>query len=230
MKNSINTTANIVTRRIKRKFDHKKKVMLNIDIEYPHITLLKRSFAQMKININFFSIANKFHRYAMNTLLPNAIDQYEMALKNGYPFNAYEAIMKYTVTLNNNCTLSTYFDQYEYTDGAHGNTLRISTTHSLQTGKIIELKDLFKNVPNYKEVILKQIQIQADENLVKYPGIYFEDYKKLIVQYFNEDSFYLSPTTINFYYQHYDIAPYSTGIVVFSIPYEKAGIKSPQCI
>jgi hypothetical protein len=230
MRKTINTKANIVTRKMQRQFEHKNEVMLNVDIEYPSIGMLKGGLAQMKININYFSIANKFYRYAMNTLFPNAIEQHDMAIKNGYPFNPYEAVMKYTVMLNDNCNISTYFDQYEYTGGAHGNTLRTSSTHSLQTGDIIELKDLFKNTENYKALIIEQIQIKADEILTVYPGIYFDNYKELIVENFNVDNFYLTPTTIDFYYQQYDIAPYSTGIVVFSIPYEKLGIKSPQCI
>jgi len=230
MKNLVNNSAIIADRKMKRQFDHKEKVMLNVDIEYPSVTLPKDRIVQMKININFFSVANKFYRYAMNTLFPDAVEQYETSIAQNIPFNPYEAVMKYTVTLNDNCSLSTYFDQYEYTSGAHGNTLRSSSTHSLQTGNIIELKDLFKDNENYKDLILEQIQIKADEILTIYPGIYFDDYKKLIVENFNVDSFYLKPKAIDFYYQQYDIAPYSTGIVVFSIPYKKLEIKGPHCI
>ncbi|MNP35104.1 hypothetical protein D3C76_1284230 [compost metagenome] len=203
--------------------------MINIDIEYPSITLPQGRLIQIKINRYYQDLATKFYRYSIDTLLPAAIDQYESSLKDGFPFNAYEVVMKYTVTLNYNCTLSTYFDQYQYTGGAHGNTLRLSNTWNLQTGNTIRLKDLFSDKSNYKDTVIKQVQIQAKENLIKNPGIYFENYEDLIVQNFNEDNFYLTQNSVNIYYQQYDIAPYSTGIVVFDIPYSDLGVKSPKC-
>jgi len=230
MKIPINTTANITTKRIKKKFTHKSTNIINIDIEYPNINLSKGKFIQMKINSSYFSVANNFYSYAVNTLLHNAMEQYEMSQKEDYPFNPYDVVMRYTITLNSNCTLSTYFDQYQYTGGAHGSTLRLSSSYSLQTGNIITLKDLFKNNTNYKDLIIKELQTQADQNLLINPGIYFDNYKTLIEENFNEDSFYLSQKTIDFYYGQYEIAPYSTGIVVFSIPYQKLEINSPQCI
>ncbi|MDF2866427.1 MAG: hypothetical protein K0R72_1245 [Clostridia bacterium] len=203
--------------------------MVNVNIEYPIITLAKDPNVQKKINIHFIKVANEFYNYALNTLLPNAIEQYEASIKQDYPFNPYEAFMKYTLTLNDNCTLSTYYDQYEYTGGAHGMTIRSSDTFNLQNGNIIKLKDLFKENPDYKNMIIKEIQIQADKNLAENPGIYFDNYKALISENFNENNFYLTQKTINFYYQQYDIAPYSSGIVTFAIPYENLKIKSPQC-
>jgi hypothetical protein len=61
------------------------------------------------------------------------------------------------------------------------------------------------------------------------PGIYFDDYKKLIVENFNPQSFIITPDSLDFYYQQYDIAPYASGIIVFSIPYEDLGIPKPHC-
>ena len=230
MKNFFNTSADITTRKIQKNFSHKGQIVIKIDIEYPNISLGKSKNIQIKINSSYFNIAHKFYKYAINTLLPDAIQQYEMSAKQGYPFNPYDVVMKYTITLNNDCTLSTYFDQYQYTGGAHGSTLRLSNTYNLQNGNIIILKDLFQKNKNYKDLIIQQIQIQADQNLVSNPGIYFDNYKMLIEENFKEDSFYLSNKTINFYYQQYEIAPYSTGIVVFNIPYENLRINSPQCI
>lgn len=229
-KNFVNNSANIVTKRIKKGFNYKDKLMVNVDIEYPNISLPKGYLVQAKINSNYSKIANSFYHYAANILLPNAIEQYENSIKLDYPFNPYEAVMKYTVTLNNNCTLSTYYDQYEYTGGAHGNTLRTSDNFNLQNADNIKLKDLFNTNVNYKNLLIKEIIIQADENLAKDPGIYFDDYKKLIIENFNENSFYLTEKAVNIYYQQYDIAPYSTGIVVFSIPYKNLEIKGPHCI
>lgn len=61
------------------------------------------------------------------------------------------------------------------------------------------------------------------------PGVYFDDYRKLIAQYFNEEQYYLTPQGVAIYYQQYEIAPYSTGIVVFTVPYDVLGWK-PSCM
>lgn len=203
--------------------------MLNVNIEYPIISLPIVHPAQKKINLNYITVANSFFNYAKKTLLPNAIEQYEASIKQNYPFHPYEAFMKYTVTLKDNCTISTYYDQYEYTGGAHGNTIRLSDTHNLQNGNIIKLKDLFKGNVNYNAIIIKEIIAQAHKNIIKEPGIYFDNYEKLIVENYKEEHFYLTPKTVDIYYQQYDIAPYSSGIIVFSIPYENLGIQSPHC-
>jgi len=60
--------------------------------------------------------------------------------------------------------------------------------------------------------------MQADENMQQQP-IYFEDYRNLIVQHFNPASYYLSNDGLVIYYQQYEIAPYATGIVEFTIPF-----------
>lgn len=230
MNNIMNRKANVTNNKIMRHVKYKDMIVLKIDIEYPTITLFNETYVQMKINSIFYNIANQFFINALYTLLPSAIEQYEYEVKEGYPFNPYEAVMKYNTTLNDNCTLSTYFDQYEYTGGAHGNTLRLSNTLNLQNGNIINLEDLFRNNQNYIENILNYINIQAKQNTIDNPGIYFDNYPELIIQNFNKNNFYLTGEAVNIYYQQYEIAPYSTGIVVFELPYKNLGIKGPYCI
>ena len=75
-------------------------------------------------------------------------------------------------------------------------------------------------------MLIDQILRQADENIQQNPGINFEDYHALIVKYFNEEHYYLTPSGVAIYYQQYEIAPYSTGIVVFTISY----MEPPSCM
>lgn len=229
MRNILNTSANITTKKIKKKFNHKGKNILNVDIEYPYIKLSKGYIVAKKINSSYFLTANKFYNKATKILLPMAIEQYLQSIKESYPFNPYDAVMKYTITQNSNCILSTYFDQYEYTGGAHGMTLRTSSTFSLQNGEVITLKNIFKGKINYKRIIIDEIKKQATKNVIDSPGIYFENYLELIEKSFNENSFYLTQDAINIYFQQYDIAPYASGIIVFNLTYKELGIKAPSC-
>lgn len=229
MPRTINIRANIKVRKIKKDFEFNSVVMLTVDIEYPEISLKQSPIIQFLINRAYKNEAEKFYKYAEDTLLKDAISNYKQSIANNYPFNPFDAVMKFTVTLNKSCRLSTYFDKYEYTGGAHGNTIRTSQNYNLQSGRKIQLKDLFGRGENYRKIVLDEILKIAEKNMSESPGIYFEDYKNLIVKYFNPQSFNLTPNAVAIYYQQYEIGPYVSGIVTFSIPYEDLGVKKPTC-
>ena len=225
-----NNKAEIVSRVIHKEFKNSNNIVLvTLDITYPEIYLRHSEETEDRINRQYSLQALEFYSHAATTLVKDAQQEYEDSIKNGFPFRPYDAVMKYTVTLNANCHLSTYFDKYEYTGGAHGNTIRVSDNWDLQTGRYIELEDLFRSGENYREMIIAEIIKIAEKEMADDPYIFFDDYKKLIVEYFNEESFNLNPKTLSIYYQQYDIGPYVSGIVVFEIPYETLGINKPQC-
>lgn len=189
--------------------------VLAYKIEYPEF---QSKFYQMSLKLinDFYKAKALEQQKRYETELFNmAVEQYKDAIENNFPVRVFEALVVYKLTYNTSCIISLYFDQYEYTGGAHGNTIRYSQTWNLQKARRIELNKLFGCSINYKEYILKQVE----EQIQKDPSIYFEDYEKLIVETFNADSFYCTPQGIIIYYQQYDIAPYSSGIREFLIPY-----------
>lgn len=197
--------------------------ILTLNIKYPIININNSPRAEENINNQISVQVNEYIEYASNTLYNQAMNTYANSLKNNFPFHSYEAYMVYTITYNYNCFLSLYTDNYEYTGGAHGNTIRTSNTWELCTGQNIYLYCFFKPYTDYTHMLIQEIIAQAEENLKENPFIYFDDYKNLIIKNFNPHSFYMSPDGITIYYQQYDIAPYSTGIVEFTIPYVKIG-------
>jgi hypothetical protein len=64
-------------------------------------------------------------------------------------------------------------------------------------------------------MILARIVKMAEENHENY----FENYRELIIKYYNPQNYYLTPTALAIYFQQYEIAPYAAGIIVFEIPY-----------
>ncbi|MPM61403.1 hypothetical protein SDC9_108261 [bioreactor metagenome] len=144
-----------------------------------------------------------------------AVEQYKGDIQNNFPIRVFEAMQVYKITYLHACIISVYFDRYQYTGGAHGNTVRTSQTWQLQRCGLIPLKQLVRCPPDYKTYILKEVEAQIRKEL----EIYFENYKELIKQTFNENSFYATSKGIVVYYQQYDIAPYSSGIREFLIPY-----------
>lgn len=230
MKYPVTRSAVVTERNLKKAFLYDSNVMLTLDISYPEITLEGNRMAQRRINAYYQDVANQFYHYASDKMLLDAIDNYKMSIINDFPFHAYDAVMKYTVTYNERCHLSTYIDQYQYTGGAHGLTMRTSENWSLQTGRRIRLQDLFGPGEDYTKLIQTQIILQAEKNYQENPGIYFDNYRELIVQYFNPNSFYFTPNGVTFYYQQYEVGPYASGIIEFTIPYAHLGIRPPHCM
>ncbi|HBL67276.1 MAG TPA: DUF3298/DUF4163 domain-containing protein, partial [Firmicutes bacterium] len=101
-----------------------------------------------------------------------------------------------------------------------GNTLRSSATWDLAQGVLRTLDTFYEPGADYQSYILETILKQAQDNLAQEPYIYFEEYQSSIKECFDPQSFYLSPDGLVIYYQQYAIAPYSTGIVEFTIPAE----------
>ena len=216
-------TAAITMKEISRQFSYHHIVMITFSASYPQIELPDNCPSQIRINSRTVAQVNRFYRYAANTLYRQAVQEYVDSLKNDFPFRPFDAVMNYTVTLNQYCHLSTYHDRYEYTGGAHGNTVRASDSWDLKTGRRLPLASLFPPGEHYRRLLLDQILLQADANMEQNPHLYFEDYRELIVKNFDQSHFYLTEDGVTVYYLQYEIAPYSTGIVEFPIPYSVIG-------
>lgn len=217
----------VVMRDQKKEFTYQNIVMVTLRIHSPQVRVPQSPQAQIGINSRIRTQTSDFAHYVSTTLYRQAIQEYKDFQTNQFPFRPYDAVLQYTVTWNRDNLLSTYRDQYEFTGGAHGNTLRASDTMSLKTGARLSLASFFPRGTDYRLLILRKIIKQAEKNYQSDPDIYFENYRDLIVQYFNPESFYLTPEGLAIYYQQYEIAPYSTGIVVFPIPYAELAV-SPE--
>lgn len=147
-----------------------------------------------------------------------------------YPVMKFEAVVTCEVTYNQNCALSLYFDQYEYAGGAHGITVQYSDTWNVRSGKRIRLSDMFPKNKHYEAELIQNIIVQIERQMKDGTGAYFDDYRKLAAKTFDPKNFYLVPAGIIIYYQQYDIAPYSSGIPKFLIPYDTVGAKEPDCL
>jgi hypothetical protein len=194
--------------------------VLTYTIHYPYFTTTCGYTTAWRIN-NFYRFqAKQKENYARTTLYKEAVEQAKYQKENNYPFNNYEVLSIYQITYNNNCIVSLYSDYYTYLGGAHGTTERTSETWDFQTGKRLSLSDYFPDDPMFMESILAEISRQVTDRLEKEPSTYFEDYPSLIQGNFNIEGFYVTPEGIVIYYQQYDIAPYSTGIPEFLLPFQ----------
>lgn len=190
--------------------------LLTYRIEYPVFSSSEFSGCISKINRFYKYKAVSYELYCKTRLFRMAVKQYKEDMKYNHPMRAYDIVQAYEVTYMQLCIISLYTDRYEYTGGAHGNTVRQSENWNLANCRPMRLEQLITCAPNYKTYILSLIEPEISNN----SEIFFDNYSDLIRSTFDKNNFYLTPGGIVIYYQQYDIAPYSSGIREFILPYD----------
>lgn len=211
---------NIIEKReIKNELKYKNTVILTYRIEYPEIISSNYCCGKNAFNKYNKDKALMLENYIKTKLYADAIDVYEYNSSNGYPIMVFEVISEFNVTYNNDSLVSLYEDKYEFTGGAHGNTIRTSQNWNLKDACFIPLSSFYPNNPYYLINILKNINAQIKAQIEAGNNYYFDNYCELVLETFNINSFFVTPKNIAIYFQQYDIAPYSSGIPVFYISY-----------
>lgn len=125
----------------------------------------------------------------------------------------YIAEVHYLVHYQSAELLSLSIIYYGYTGGAHGYTIQESYNFNLKNGVRIALLDILKGNKDYFEIINQEIKRQ----ILLDPETYFDD---AINHSINEEQpFYIVEDGIVIYFGLYEIAPYSSGIRYFKIPF-----------
>ncbi len=130
----------------------------------------------------------------------------------------YEFILNTEVHYGNNRDIIGHFIKYyQYTGGAHGGTFITCRNLRLEDGSVVTLDDYFK--PDYEKVLLPVLE----RKLLEYAECSSRDELDDHGYFSNEpmfisDNFEIRQDTIDFIYNQYDIAPYSTGITTLSVP------------
>lgn len=204
---------------------HKNVLILKYNINYPWFEEARYSEQLLKINQQYAVKAIAYQQLCEMSLYQSAVEEYEYSEKNGFPIRMFEADVNYIITYNKDCTLSLYFDRYEYNGGAHSRTIRFSDTWGIEDSHRIPLEEIY---PAYNLYITDIISGEITAQIKSGAGWYFDDYQKNVGQYFDPENFYLKPDGLAVYFQEYEIAPYSSGIPEFTIPYSK-NVKKPPC-
>ncbi|HKL79494.1 MAG TPA: RsiV family protein, partial [Mobilitalea sp.] len=94
--------------------------------------------------------------------------------------------------------------------------------------KKIELSDVFVHRDNLREYLIGIINQQIELEIRAEGNAYFEDYTKLVRENFKMNNFFITKEGVVLYYQEYEIAPYSSGLPTFLIPYGEEGAVPPK--
>ena len=193
------------------------EVIVRYKIEYPEITSSDFEKGMQIFNHENRKMALELKEYAEGELYEQAKQTYEYNKQNGYPIMVYELIRECHITYNQNQLLSLYCDEYIFEGGAHGNTIRKSQNWDLKLANEIPLQAFSKENPYYLIDILEQINNQIAKQIEEGTGAYFPNYCQLVLETFNMENYYLTPKGIVIFFQQYDIAPYSSGILTFLV-------------
>lgn len=202
---------------IKDKFYYMRVLMVNVNIEYPSLT--GTDSGTYKFNMYYRNKAQKTYNYARSKLYGQAVKQYQYNKSQNYPFNPYELLQTFEPTYCKKPIISLYYDLYEFTGGAHGNTVRQANTWDIRSGSQLSMSDLFEKDYDYKAVILQTIENEARRRQITGRVSYFDELSENLIKFFDEQNYYLTEEGLAVFYPLYTIAPYVAGIQVFIVPY-----------
>lgn len=207
----------IKSQTLKDTFYYRRIPMVAINLSFPQMT--GSDYATLRFNMHYRQRARASFAYARTRLYPQAVRQYQYAVSQDFPFNSYELVQTFEPTYCKRPIISLYYDQYEFTGGAHGNTIRKGDTWDLDRGVRMMLSDLFKPNYDYRNVIIKTIENEAQRRQAAGQVLYLDDLSENIIKFYDDENFYLSENGVVIFYPLYTIAPYAAGIQTFTIPW-----------
>jgi hypothetical protein len=122
-------------------------------------------------------------------------------------------------TVQSNANYISYVFEYSgYSGGAHGYANKVSFAYDVKNDKILTLKDLFPNDPNYLKTVSdasradlkKQYVVMNDEEDTSTLVSMIEDGTQPKEENFSVFTF--TPTTITLYFGQYQVGPYVLGM------------------
>lgn len=202
---------------ISKKIQQNGELLANFEIMSQTLTEENNDWGQEIINLeinewvrsNFYINEDDYKIKNIDTLLA----RYDAFLKAqseeiGFATN-WEINANASVEFNNNGLVAYALSTYSYTGGAHGNATILYRTYDLVTGKRLGLEDFFKDTMEVQNIINKTFNKTAPDELKN--GI---DVDELPIT----SNVVLGKDTIAFFYNTYEVGPYSLGPVEVLVP------------
>lgn len=187
---------------------------LEVNILFPLVQDVKDKQVEEKIN----QIIREDILNFKNQLQTESEEYLQSARNEEWEIRKYVAFVDYIIHYQKDDLLSLSITYYSYTAGAHGYTLERAYNYNLVNGEEILLKDILKEKKDYIDIINQEIKRQIELN----PQEYFSEFS--VFQSISEEQpFYLIEDGMVVYFDLYEIAPYSSGIRYFEIPYSLFG-------
>ena len=136
----------------------------------------------------------------------------------------YSLNVRYQPMRFDEVTLSFLVTESIFDANTRGNSANVSVTYDLLTGKALGIRDIL--VADYSAENLVKLIVQGLAEYEKQEML-FPDYEQLISDMFFTnrpfENWYFAQDGLCFFFNPYEIAPYSSGMVTSKVPYDSLG-------
>ena len=147
----------------------------------------------------------------------------EKAYSPSEHWNSYMCKVLYEPQRIDQSVLSLFGVRSTYSGGMHPDHLGVSVSYDLLTGDVLTLGSIMHmdaTVAMFRDLVLADLDSRKEELYL------FSDYadgvnKRFSVDESQDEAFYFTKTGLCFYFSPYQIAPYSSGMIVSEIPYDQ---------
>lgn len=192
-------------------------------------TVLFQSTSQkMHLVLNNADVAEKITNNFLNRLdIEQDAATVEAAAKSAYTGGEYWTPYFYGLTYNpqrlDQKILSFYGNKVSYAGAAHPETSRKGANYDLTTGDVLTLASIMTTeatTDDFCKLVLDVLAERAEGDFLR-EG-YSEDVKnRFTADPAQDENWYFTTTGLCFYFDPYEIAPYTSGVITAEIPYEK---------
>lgn len=198
--------------------------------------LFQRTNQKMHLILNNAEVADKITKDFLNRLdIEQDAATVESAAKSAYNSNKNWTPYFYGFTYNpqriDQKVLSFYGDKVKFTGAAHPERSRKGVSYDLTTGDVLTLASIMTTqatTEDFCKLVLDALAERAEGDFLR------EGYAEDVKRRFNTDSsqdenWYFTTAGLCFYFDPYEIAPYTSGVITAEIPYEKLnGLLQPD--
>lgn len=198
--------------------------------------LFQRTNQKMHLILNNAEVADKITKDFLNRLdIEQEAATVETAAKAAYNGNANWMPYFYGFTYNpqrlDQKVLSFYGDKVKFTGAAHPERSRKGVSYDLTNGYVLTLASIMTTeatTDDFCKLVLDALAERTEGDFLR-EG-YSEDVKRRFTADPTQDeNWYFTTAGLCFYFDPYEIAPYSSGVITAEIPYDKlSGLLQPD--
>ena len=182
-----------------------------------HLTMPEADIAD-KIIVDFLNRIDKTRSAAES--LSNAA---KAAYVPGKNWNPYQYQITYSPTRIDYNVLSMFGSNTSYNGASHPEAINVSVNYDLVSGNVLTLGNILTETATVDALYACVIDSLRTQEKDKFLYIGYEDAVKsrFSIHFSDDTAWYFSQNGLCFYFSPYEIAPYSSGVVIAEVPYSK---------
>ena len=138
-------------------------------------------------------------------------------------WNPYLSSISYAPKRIDQSVLSLYGNSVRFSGAAHAEIVSRAANYNVVTGDVLTLGSILVSEEAVQEIcrlVIEQLYTMKDEKYIR------DGFEETVQQRFSgeesyDENWYFSTNGLCFYFDHYAIAPYSSGVITAEIPYQE---------